>query len=152
METKQYLCQISRLDRQIQNKLSEIYQLKTMACNITTSNDKERVQRSGGKDKVGSVVSEIVDMEHEVDGMIDQFVDLKKEILQMISILEKQRHKQILFKKYFEYKSIYTIAKELEMSDRGCKKAHKRALEEFEKIKNTIYSISLDSSPQYVVK
>ena len=46
MDTKQYLNQIHRLDIQIQNKLSEIYKLKTMACNVTVSNDREIVQTS----------------------------------------------------------------------------------------------------------
>lgn len=136
METKQYLNRISELDRMINNKLSELSQLKMMAYGVTAFNDGERVQASGDKDRLGNTVAKIVDMEKEIDKFVDQFVDLKKEILQMLSMLESQRHKQILFKKYFEYKSIYTIADELGMSDRGCKKAHKRALEEFEKIKN----------------
>ena len=45
----------------------------------------------------------------------------------------------------------YEIAEELGITDRGCKKAHKKALDEFEKIKNTIYSIDIDSSLQHDV-
>lgn len=136
MDTKSYLQQISRLDRMVKNKLSELAELKTMALGVGALNDGERVQTSGDKDRLGNAVARIVDMEKEIDELVDQFVDLKKDILQMLSMLENQKHKQILFKKYFEYKSIYTIADELGMSDRGCKKAHKRALEEFKKIKN----------------
>lgn len=152
METKQYLNQISRLDRMINNKLSELAEVKTMAFGVTALNDGERVQTSGDKDRLGNAVAKIVDMEKEIDELVDKFVDYKKEVLQILSMLKSQRHKQILFGKYFEYKSIYTIADELEMSDRGCKKAHKRALEEFEKIKNTIYCIPIDSSLQDMVK
>ena len=39
MTAKQYLTKVDMLDRMIKNKLSEIYQLKTMACSITVSND-----------------------------------------------------------------------------------------------------------------
>lgn len=141
MDTKTYLQQISRLDRMVKNKLSELAELKELSCGISAVTNEERVQTSGDKDRLGNVVAKIVDMENEIDELVDQFVDLKKDILQMLSMLENQKHKQILFKKYFEYKSIYTIADELEMSDRGCKKAHKRALEEFEKNKkhNILY-------------
>ena len=151
MDTKQYLSQIERLEKMIQNKLSEIYQLKTMACSVTVSNDSERVQTSSDKDRLGSTVAKIVDLEKETDRLVDRFVDLKKEIMSIISMIKSERHREILFKKYLEQKSLYEIAEELGMTDRGCKKAHKRALEEFEKIKNTIYSITIDSSPLNVV-
>lgn len=151
MDTKQYLSQIERLDKMIQNKLSEIYQLKTMACSVTVSNEKERVQTSSDKDRLGSTVAKIVDLEKETDRLIDRFVDLKKEIMIIISMVKSERHREILSKKYLELKSIYEIAGELGITDRGCKKAHKKALDEFEKIKNTIYSIDIDSSLQHDV-
>ena len=151
MVTKQYLSQIERLDKMIQNKLSEIYQLKTMACNVTVSNDSERVQTSSDKDRLGSTVAKIIDLEKETDRLVDSFIDLKKETMLIIRMIKSERHREILFKKYLEQKSLYEIAEELGMTDRGCKKAHKRALEEFEKNKNTIYSISIDSSPQHDV-
>ena len=151
MDTKQYLQQIERLDKMIQNKLSEIYQLKTMACNVTVSNDSERVQTSSDKDRLGSTVAKIIDLEKETDRLVDSFIDLKKETMLIIRMIKSERHREILFKKYLEQKSLYEIAEELGMTDRGCKKAHKRALEEFEKIKNTIYSTTIDSSPLNVV-
>ena len=151
MDTKQYLQQISRLDRMINNKLAEIYQLKTMACSVTVSNDGERVQTSSDKDRLGSTVAKIVDLEKETDMLIDRFVDLKKEIMIIISMVKSERHREILSKKYLELKSIYEIAEELGITDRGCKKAHKKALDEFEKIKNKIYNIDIDSSLQHDV-
>lgn len=63
MNTKTYLNQISRLDKMIQNKLSEIYRLKTIACSVTVSTDKEAVDVSSDKDKLGSTVTKIVDLE-----------------------------------------------------------------------------------------
>ena len=57
----------------------------------------------------------------------------------IIRMIKSERHREILFKKYLEQKSLYEIAEELGMTDRGCKKAHKRALEEFEKINCTKY-------------
>ena len=106
MDTKQYLQQIERLDKMIQNKLSEIYQLKTMACSVTVSNDGERVQTSSDKDRLGSTVAKIVDLEKETDRLVDRFVDLKKEIMSIISMIKSERHREILFKKYLEQKSL----------------------------------------------
>ena len=84
MTTKEYLNQIERLDKMITNKLSEIYQLKIMACSITVSGDSERVQTSGNHDKLGSTIAKIVDLERETDELVDSLVDKRKEILRQI--------------------------------------------------------------------
>lgn len=132
---KEYLMKIGIMDKQINQKLYELYEIKNALYGTGMSNDNERVQTSGDKDRIGNMVSKIVDLEKEVDALIDEFVDFKKDVLEIISSLANETQKQVLFKKYFEYKSIYIIAVELGMSERGCKKSHKRALEEFEKIK-----------------
>ena len=151
MDTKQYLNQISRYDRMINNKLAEISQLRELAMSVSAVKNEERVQTTPDKDRLGSMVAKITDLEKETDMLIDRFVDLKKEIMIIISMVKSERHRDILSKKYLELKSIYEIAEELGITDRGCKKAHKKALDEFEKIKNTIYSTTIDSSPLNVV-
>ena len=152
MQTKEYLNQISRMNRMINNKLTEISQLREMACSISAIKNEERVQSTPNFDKIGTVVSKIVDMEKEVDLLVDILFDIKEDIYFKINMLSNQKHKEILIKKYIEFKSIYTIAEELGMTDRGCKKAHKRALEEFEKRNiKTKYSINIDCSLQNIV-
>ena len=133
MNTKDYLRQVERLDSMIQNKLSEIYQLKTMACSVTVSSENERVQTSTDKDRLGSTVAKIVDLEKETDKLVDEFVDIKEEVNKKILELKNKNHRYILVQKYIKYKSIYSIAKELGMTDRGCKKAHAKALIEIGK-------------------
>lgn len=135
MGAKQYLEQLSKLDKKIQDTLYEIYRLRTIASSTATYNmSGDRVQTSFNSDKIGDIVTRIVELEEEVDKLTDEFADLKTDIYMKLNLLERYRHKEILRKKYIENKSIYTIAYELGMSDRGCKKAHKRALEEFEKL------------------
>lgn len=130
METKQYLNQINRLERQIQNKLSEIYQLKTMACSVTISNDNERVQTSGGKDKVGAVVSKIVDMENEVDNMIDK----RCNIVAQIESMENTEFYDMLAQIYILKKELKVVAIEKKMSYSHAKRLHGQAIDEFEKM------------------
>ena len=135
MDTKQYLGQISRLDRKINSKLCEISELRSIACGTSVQNDADRVQTSSDKDRLGSIVAKIVDLEHEVDEMTDDLYGIKLSALGVLEKIERENYREILYLKYFEGKSIYDIAVDLNMSDRGCKKAHKRALEEFEKYK-----------------
>lgn len=132
MEIKEYLKQVKQLDLMIQDKLSEISQFKHLATSTTIAPKEVNVKSSGDKDRMGTIVAKIVDLEREADCLVDAFVDLKNEIYSAISMMTDTRHKYILVHKYIKYKNIYTIAQELNITDRWCKKEHKRALEEFE--------------------
>lgn len=133
MTTKQYLGQISRLDRMIQNKLSEIYQLKTLACSVTVSSDKERVQTSGDKDRVGGIVAKIYDLERETDALVDKFVDEKKKIIAQIDSIEDENMYHVLSSRYVLRKTFGEIAIEMAYSRTQVDRIHEKALNEFEK-------------------
>ena len=133
MDTKQYLSQIKRLDRQIQNKLSELYNLKMMARSISVSNEGERVQTSGNKDQLGAVVAKIVDMEKEVDKMVDLFVDTRSEIISQIDSMDDLDSYDILSMRYVAGKTFHEISEKTGWSIRKVFSLHGKALLEFEK-------------------
>ena len=134
METKQYLNQIERLEKQIQNKLAEIYQLKTMACSVTVSNsDGERVQTSTDKDRLGSTVAKIVDLEKETDKLVDEFVDKRNHIIKQIDSMENADYYHILSLRYVSRDTFDNIAGKTGWSKRHVLRIHGQALLEFEK-------------------
>ncbi len=57
MTTKEYLSQVERLNKAINNKLAEIHQLKTIACSISSLTSNEKVQSSRQADKLGDSVA-----------------------------------------------------------------------------------------------
>lgn len=101
-----------------------------MACSVTVSNDNERVQTSGAKDKVGAVVSKIVDMEHEVDTMIDKRCD----IVAQIESMENTDFYDMLAQIYILKKELKVVAIEKKMSYSHAKRVHGQAIDEFEKM------------------
>lgn len=139
MTTKEYLNQIERLDKMITNKLSEIYQLKIMACSITVSGDSERVQTSGNHDKLGSTIAKIVDLERETDELVDSLVDKRKEILRQIDNMKNIDHYDVLHKHYVERRTFQDIADSENWSIRQVFNIHGRALQEFEKMYGDTY-------------
>lgn len=128
MTTKDYLSQIDRLEKMVQNKLTEIYQLKTMACSVTVSNDGERVQTSGDKDQIGAVVAKIIDLEADVDAMIDK----RCAIVNQIDSMEDTKTYDILAKRYILRKSINELAEERDITFRHMKRLIYEAEKEFE--------------------
>lgn len=139
MTTKEYLNQIERLDKMITNKLSEIYQLKIMACSITVSGDSDRVQTSGNQDKIGATIAKIVDLERETDELVDSLVDKRKEILKQIDNMKNIDHYDVLHKHYVERRTFQDIADSENWSIRQVFNIHGRALQEFEKMYGDTY-------------
>ena len=134
MDTKQYLQQIERLDKMIQNKLSEIYQLKTMACSVTVSNDSERVQTSSDKDRLGSTVAKIVDLEKETDRLVDRFIDKRSHIISQVDGLDNIDYYHVLSMRYVARNTFEEIAKKTNWSIRKVFSIHGEALKEFERL------------------
>lgn len=133
MDTKSYLAQISRLEKQIQNKLSEIYQLKIMSCSISVSNDGERVQTSGDKDRLGCTVSKIVDLEKEINDLVDKFSEKRNHIISQIDEMEDEDYYHVLSMRYVGKRTFEDIANSTNWSIRKVFSIHGKALQEFEK-------------------
>lgn len=133
MTTKQYLNQIDRINRMINNKLAEIYQLKTMVCSISVSANEDKVQSSSDKDKLGSAVAKIVDLENEINNAIDVYVDKKERIVSQIDSIKDIMEYQVLFSRYIEHKTFEQIAEDNDYSVRQILRIHGNALVEFEK-------------------
>lgn len=133
MTTKQYLNQIDRINRMVNNKLAEIYQLKTMVCSISVSANEDKVQSSSDKDKLGSAVAKIVDLENEINKAIDIYVDKKERIVSQIDSIKDIMEYRVLFSRYIEYKTFEQIAEDNDYSVRQILRIHGNALVEFEK-------------------
>lgn len=133
MTTKEYLGQISRLNRMINNKLTEIAQLKDMAVSISAPQSGERVQTTPNFDKIGTKYAKIDEMERKIDGMVDELVNKKEKIIQQIDSMEDENTYNILFARYIEKKTFEVIATEMKYSWRQVVRLHGTALKQFEK-------------------
>ena len=133
MTTKEYLGQISRLNRMINNKLTEIAQLKDMAVSISAPQSGEKVQTTPNFDKIGTKYAKIDEMERKIDGMVDELVDKKEKIIQQIDSMENENTYNILFARYIEKKTFEVIATEMKYSWRQVVRLHGTALKQFEK-------------------
>lgn len=133
MKTKDYLSQISRLNKMINNKLSEISQLRELSISISAISNEERVQTSPNFDKIGSSIAKIYEMESNLDKMIDDYLLKKERIIAQIETMEDENTYNILFSRYIEGKKFEKIATEMEYSWRQIIRLHGKALQQFEK-------------------
>jgi DNA-directed RNA polymerase specialized sigma subunit len=143
MTTKDYLNQISRLNRMIDNKLTEITQLRELSYSISAIGSEEKVMSSSDPDKIGSTYAKIDEMEHNLDNMIDEYIEKKDLIIWQIDSMENEDYYNILFSRYIEKKTFEVIATEMKYSWRQIIRLHGKALKAFEeKYGNTYLKMS----------
>lgn len=133
MTAKQYLGQLTRLNKMLSNKLSEIYQLRSLVSSIGVSFEEDKVQTSGSKDRVGDMVSKIVDLENEAKACCGFYIDLRRKIISQIDSMPKKTYYTVLFARYVEDKTFDVIADEMGYSWRQVLRIHSDALLEFER-------------------
>lgn len=133
MTGKEYLLSVKRLDNMINDKLDEIYRLKTKATSITVPCDKERVQCSSSQDRQGDYISQIIDLEKDVDVLTDILIDTKRNIKTICSRMNPF-YGSMIKKRYIQNMSLSQIATIYNIKIGKTKYNHKKAVEEFEKI------------------
>ena len=138
-ETKRYLGQIRHLDNVIENRIREMSRLRERITSISSEIKGERVQSSSSKDRVGDAVAKLVDLEREIDGLVDRFIDQKRVISEQLESLSDPDYYQILYLRYVERKSFCEISCDMDRPERTIKRIHDRGMDEFESRYGTTY-------------
>lgn len=127
--TQEYLLQVKLCDAHINNKLEELAQLKALATKVTSTLKQDAVSGGGFGDKVGDVVSRIIDMQNEINAAIDEYIDKKKEVKRIIEQVTNPDQLNVLLKCYILHESLEQIACEMGYSYRNICYIHGRALQ-----------------------
>lgn len=133
-DAKEYLGQVRLLDELIQNKAVEAYQLRCLATSCTAPTDREPMGSGGVSDRVGNIVAKLVDLENETNRIIDQYIDLKQEVIQVIESVKNPLWYTILHKYYIQYKTFVQIADEEGYAYPYVCEIHGKAIAEVQKI------------------
>lgn len=123
----------------INNKLSELAQLKNLSCSISAVQAGDRVQSTPNFDKIGTNYAKIDEMERKIDSLIDEYVNKRNTIIGQIDSMEDTNTYNILFARYIEQKTFEVIATEMTYSWRQIIRLHGKALQQFEEKYGYIY-------------
>ena len=72
MTAKEYLSRIRKFDMVIQNKLAEYQQINSMVYSVSAPVAGDKVQTSGGSDKMSNAVVKMVDIEKSLEYFISE--------------------------------------------------------------------------------
>ena len=132
MEAKAYLEQARNINIQIDSKLEQVSALRQLA--IKASSTISPVPPSGTPDphRLEKTITRMMDMEHEVDEDIDHLVELKTDIMKVISRVPDDRERVVLELRYLAFKDWASIADTIGLHIRQVYRLHDEALKYIE--------------------
>lgn len=143
MKAKEFLQQLVKLDMMIENKLIEREQWKSIALGTTSSSadviidgvayKMDRVQSSGNPQKMADAVARYVDIEAEIDTVVDELINTKKDIIAVIERLVPIEY-DILHKVYVQRLELDEVADICQKTYSWATTVHGRALKNVQRI------------------
>ena len=138
--TEEYLNQVIKLSRTINNKMLELKQLEEMAHSLHSSNcEQDKVQTSVNADKIGDSIVKIEEAKERLSDTINEYLQIKEKITHQIESLDNELYYEILFYRYIVLKdnkqrySFEEISIKINNSYRNTTRLRRKALTEFER-------------------
>ena len=142
-KARDFLNQLKKLDKMIENKQIEKEQWRSIAMGTTSGgqsvqingvmHNMEKVQSSGSQQKMADAVDRFVDIEREIDSFIDRLVDTKKDVISVIEQLKASEY-DMMHKIYVQYMTLQDVADLYGKSISWAKSIHKKGLKNTQRI------------------
>ena len=151
MTAKEYFEQALTLNKRINSKLDHLSTLREMTtkASITLSD----MPRSSSRNmyQMQDIISKIVDLENEINGDIDRFVDMKREYMRIIGEIRNPVFQLVMEQRYLCCRTWEKISEELGYDLRWIHRLHGRALQEAEEVLKQKLTIQDHYKPPYPV-
>lgn len=135
MNAKEFLRQVKKLDRLIENKMIEVQQWKEIAENTTATLSGERVQSTHNPHRIADAIGRYIDLEAEIKRDIDALIATKKDVIEVIEQLNADEY-DVVHKIYVQFLTYDETAYICKQSKSWVTTAHGRALKHVQRILN----------------
>lgn len=133
MKAKDFLSQIEKLDKLIENKTVEKAQWRSIATSVTAQLGGERVQSSGNPQKITDAIATYLDLEREINCFLSEQIEKKKDIISVIEQLNPTEY-DVLHKIYVQYKTLQEVADKYNRTYSWVTTIHGKALKNVQNI------------------
>ena len=128
MTSKEYLGQAYRLDQRINSKLEQVASLNELATKCTWALTGMPRNPSRGISMMAEAVAKIVDMQTEINYDIDRLIDLKREMVKLIKLVDNTECQTLLELRYLCFKTWEQIAVDMGYTIDNVYRIHRKAL------------------------
>ena len=129
-----FLSQAYCMELQVQSKLQQIANLRALATQVHSFSSTEPVSHTRDVTAMQDTIAKIIEEEKILNSRIDRLVDAKREIREVIDLVEDVTLRLILEKRYLLFQPWEEIAIDLGITSRWAKDRHKEALKVVDRI------------------
>lgn len=133
MTAKEYLNQLTSIEKLIQVKTTERERLMALATKVTSALNDCKVETSPNNTKTQNIIIKMAELREEIEEQASRYTALYRKIEEEIDDIEDDRYKLLLMMRYMKGASFSDIADKLGYEKRWTLVLHKRALQDFEK-------------------
>ena len=151
MTTKEYFEQALTLNKRINSKLDHLGTLREMTTKASTTLSDMPRSSSQNVHRMEDIISKIVDLENEINGDIDRFVDMKREYMRIIREIRNPVFQLVMEQRYLCCRTWEMISEDLGYDLRWLHRLHGRALQEAEEVLKLKLTIQDHYKPPYPV-
>lgn len=94
---------------------------------------KDKIQTSIDVDKMSRIMCEVVDEEHELEDLKQEYLELQVKVENKINLLDYKLMRSILRMKYLDFKTLVDISADLGYSYDHIRRMHKKAVQQYKK-------------------
>lgn len=128
MTVKNYLNRAYNLEKAVNNKLTELETLKSIATKVSASFSDIPLSGTRNVRRHEDVMVKIIDLQNEISGDVANLIDIKCETMNIIKTVENVVYRMLLEERYLCYKSWEEIAIDLKYSVPHIYRLHRKAL------------------------
>lgn len=136
LATKDYLHGAYRIDQRINSKLEQVLSLRNLAEKATATLSDTPVSGTRNVHRMEDIIAKMVDMESEINTDIQELMDLKREIIDIIKKVTNTEHQTLLELRYLCFMRWEEISVQLHLDIRWVHRLHNRALCEVDAIRH----------------
>ena len=129
MTVKDYFNQAYRIDQRINSKLEQVGSLRALATKATFTLSDMPYSGNRNVQSLEGIIVKIIDLENEINKDIDDLVNLKHEIVNVINSIDNPEYQILLELRYLCFFSWENIAVKMDYDLRYLHKLHKKALD-----------------------
>lgn len=129
MTLTEFLNSCKKSEMLIESDLRELEQLRAMSTSLKSINTNERVRTSRSNEaEYVRTIEKICELENKINAEIDELVDKKELIRNIINSLDNIDERLCLKMRYIDFCSWAEIAERMAFSDRQIYRIHDRAI------------------------
>lgn len=128
MTVKEYLTKAYRLDQRINSKIEQVASLNDLATKATNTISDMPKNSSHSTSTMADIIVKIVDLQAEINNDIDCLIELKRDIVKAIKVLDNIEHQTLLELRYLCFKTWEQIAVDMGYNLRHVYRIHDAAV------------------------